>query len=210
MRDLFIGLNLNDRMQQVTFDEFYSKYTVHNEILWGNYHKGIITRDELKWKRMWRTLLDFSIGDELLAKEMSEGFLEILPTKKIVFPYTFEILKYLQQEGYHLHLITNGFETTQHSKLKHSGLDVFFSAVITSEASDSMKPKKEIFEFALNKTGALLPESLMVGDNLEADIQGAINAGMDNVFVNHLRQEAEKAILPTYTIFHLQELEAIL
>ena len=65
-----------------------------------------------------------------------------------------EILNYLADKGYILHLITNGFEKTQHSKLKYSGLDKYFKEVITSEGSNSLKPHKEIFEYAFKKTGA--------------------------------------------------------
>jgi putative hydrolase of the HAD superfamily len=79
--------------------------------------------------------------------------------------------------------------------------------VITSEASNSLKPRKEIFDFALQKAGALVDESIMLGDNLDADIQGAINFGMDSVFVNHLQVVTEKQ--PTFTITHLKELENI-
>jgi putative hydrolase of the HAD superfamily len=138
---------------------------------------------------------------------MSGQFLEILPTKKILFPYTFEILDYLKAKKYELHLITNGFEKTQWSKLNHSGLSRYFTHVITSEASNSLKPKKEIFDFAMAKAKATLPESIMIGDNLDADIQGAMNAGMDTVFVNHINAMPE--IKPTYTVTHLQQLESI-
>src|SRR5688572_28218822 len=79
------------------FDKFYTSYLHHNALLWDRYHKGFISSDELKWRRMWRTLLDFKIGDEKLAKDMSAQFLEILPTKKVLFDYTIEILEYLQQ-----------------------------------------------------------------------------------------------------------------
>ena len=171
------------------------------------YHKGLISSDDLKWKRMWRTLLDFKIADEPLAKEMSAKFLEILPTKKLLFPHTIEILNYLTEKNYSLHLITNGFETTQWSKLNNSGLSKYFTHVITSEGSNSLKPKKEIFDFAMDKAGASLPESIMIGDNLDADIQGAMNAGMDTIFVNHINAVPE--IKPTYTVTHLKELELI-
>ena len=190
-----------------SFVEFYRHYLHHNEILWSRYGKGFITADELKWKRMWRTMLEFKIGDEQLAKEISVKFLEILPTKKALFPYTIEILDYLLDKKYQLHLITNGFEKTQWSKLNNSGLGNYFIHVITSEASNSLKPKKEIFEYALQKTGALLHESIMLGDNLEADIQGAINAGMDSIFVNHINISTE--LQPTYTVNNLEELKAI-
>ncbi|HNJ27792.1 MAG TPA: HAD-IA family hydrolase, partial [Ferruginibacter sp.] len=153
------------------------------------------------------TMLDFKVADEPLARELSAKFLEILPTQKRLFPYTLEILHYLKGKRYELHLITNGFEKTQWSKISNSGLDGFFTHVITSEASNSLKPKKEIFDFAMNKAGASLPESIMIGDNLEADIQGAMNAGMDSVFVNHINATTE--LKPTYTVTHLKELEDI-
>ena len=194
------------------FDDFYKIYLHHNAILWDRYHKGFITTEDLKWKRMWRTLIDFKIGDEALAKKMSAKFLEILPTKKILFDYTTEILDYLLEKKYLLHLITNGFEKTQWSKLNNSNLAKYFTHVITSEVSNCIKPSKEIFEFAINRSGALMHESIMIGDNLDADIQGAINAGMDSIYVNHINAEVsvEPAIAPTYTIYNLRELENIL
>jgi putative hydrolase of the HAD superfamily len=190
------------------FTDFHRQYMHHNAILWERYHKGFITTDELKWKRMWRTLLDFKIGDEKLARQMSERFLDILPEKKRVFPHTFEILNYLRDKQYALHLITNGFEKTQWRKLNSSGLNIYFTEVITSEGSNSVKPQKEIFDFALQKTGARKEQSIMIGDNPDADIGGAVNAGWDSIFVNHTGAETPAA--STYSVTHLKELESIL
>lgn len=190
------------------FDLFFTRYSHHNERLWDRYTKGFIKQEELRWKRVWLAMLDFKIADELLARALSQQFLELLPSKKNLFPYTFEILEYLKAKNYHLHLVTNGFEKVQHSKLQQSGLDGYFEAVITSEASNSLKPHKEIFDFALQQTGAGTEESIMIGDNLDADIQGGINAGLDTIFVNHLNVVPH--VKPTYTIHHLKELEAIL
>ncbi|HSN07477.1 MAG TPA: HAD-IA family hydrolase, partial [Hanamia sp.] len=106
-----------------------------------------------------------------------------------------------------LHLITNGFEKTQRLKLNSADLSKYFTHIITSETSNSVKPKKEIFEFALNKAKSKSDESIMIGDNPEADILGAINAGMDSIFVNHTNEEC--IAKPTYTIHHLKELEEI-
>jgi putative hydrolase of the HAD superfamily len=156
---------------------------------------------------MWRSLLDFKIGDEVLAKEMSAKFLAILPTKNKVFDYTFEILDYLTKKEYSIHLITNGFEKTQHSKLKYSGLGKYFKEVITSEGSSSLKPNKEIFDYAFKKTGANPAESIMLGDSIDVDIVGAMNAGIDQVFINHLNIPID--IKPTYVVSSLKELEEI-
>ena len=187
------------------FNSFYIKYLHHNKILWDRYHHGYISAEDLKWKRMWRTLLDFKVPDEVLSKKLAARFLEILPTKKEIFPHTFEILNYLRDKEYQLHLITNGFEKTQWTKVKNSGLEPYFLNMITSEASNSLKPKKAIFDYALNKAKAELNESIMLGDNLDADIQGAVNAGMHSVYVNHI--EGAPTSLATYTITHLKQLE---
>jgi putative hydrolase of the HAD superfamily len=136
--------------------------------------------------------------------QMNELFLQLLPSRNLLFPDTIEVLQYLQAKGYSLHLITNGFEEVQHNKLKHSGLAPFFGVVVTSECSNSLKPQKEIFEFALAKTGAAVEESLMIGDTLDVDVAGALNVGMDAVHVNYNHKEQD--IKPTYTVYHLREL----
>jgi putative hydrolase of the HAD superfamily len=190
------------------FDLFYNNYLQHNEKLWARYRNGYIKQEELRLKRMWLTLLDFRIADDALTREMSDMFLQLLPTRTILFPDTTDVLHYLRDKGYTLSLITNGFEHVQHSKLKHCGLDVFFSEVITSESSNSLKPQPEIFQYALKRTGASVQESLMLGDNLEADVAGAMGFGMDAVHVNHTGIEQD--ITPTYTIRNLKELKEFL
>jgi putative hydrolase of the HAD superfamily len=189
------------------FDLFYKNYSVYNDRLWEEYRNGLIKQDVLRVKRMRLALLDFKIGDEELAEKMNVGFLDLLPTRTHVFPYCYEILDYLIDKKYTLHLITNGFEEVQQNKLKYSGLAKYFTEVITSEASNSLKPNKEIFEFAFRKSNAKPEESIMLGDNIDVDIVGAMNAGIDQVFVNHVN--AQPAIKPTYTVYSLKELEDI-
>lgn len=190
------------------FDLFYRNYLVHNEALWARYRSGHIKQDELRLKRMWLALLDFKIADEALAMQMNELFLQLLPTRTVLFPDTKDVLNYLRDKGYGLHLITNGFEETQHNKLRHSGLAEYFAIVVTSESSNSLKPQKEIFDYALRRTGATAEESLMIGDTVDVDILGAVNAGMDSVHVNY--NGGEPAAQATYTIRHLKELKAFL
>jgi putative hydrolase of the HAD superfamily len=194
------------------FDLFYKNYLQHNDKLWERYRKGFIKQEELRIKRMTLALLDFKIYDENLSKELSTVFLDRLPTRTLLFPYAMEILQYLLDKGYLLHMITNGFEKTQHSKLKYSGLTPFFQEIITSEGSKSLKPEKEIFEYALHRSGASVHESIMIGDTIDVDMLGALNAGMDQVFVNHISKEPvaiKENKFPTYTVYSLKELEDI-
>lgn len=186
------------------FDLFYKNYLVHNDKLWERYRKGFIKQNELRVKRMWLALLDFKIADEALSQQMSDTFLAMLPTRTILFPHTIELLTYLREKNYQLHLITNGFETVQHNKLKYSGLAPFFKEVITSEGSNSLKPNKEIFDYAFKKTNAQPGTSIMIGDTVDVDILGAQNAGMDQVYVNHVGNKA--SVNSTYTVTSLQQL----
>jgi putative hydrolase of the HAD superfamily len=204
--ELHTALNLEERGVN-DFDLFHKNYLVHNEKLWERYRNGFIKQEDLRVKRMRLSLLDFKIADETLAQEMSVRFLDLLPTRTILFPYAKEILRYLTTKGYNLHLVTNGFEKTQHNKLNYSGLKYFFKEVITSEASNSLKPNKEIFEYAIQKCNTKPDECIMIGDSIEVDIVGALNAGIDQVYVNHLGIEPE--VKPTYTVSSLKELEEI-
>lgn len=192
----------------IDFDGFYDTYSAHNHRLWDRYSKGFIKQEELRWKRVYLSLLDFKVANEKLSKEISNAYLEILPNKTNLFPYTIEVLDYLKNKDYRMHLITNGFESVQFKKINNSGLSDYFIEVITSEASNSLKPHKDIFEYALKNANASVSESIMIGDNESADIQGGINIGMDTIFVNHI--QAVPTVPATYTITHLKELEAIL
>ncbi len=206
LQQLYIQNNLLEKGVG-SFELFFEKYSYHNHRLWDRFSKGFIKQEELRWKRMWLTLLDFKIADETLSRLLAQQFLEQLPLQNNLFPHTLEILNYLLNKNYVLHLITNGFEQVQHHKLRNSGLTPYFQQVVTSEGSNSTKPNVAIFDYALNKAKAQKNHSIMIGDNLEADIQGGINAGLDTVFVNHIGVDPH--IHATYTITHLQQLENI-
>jgi putative hydrolase of the HAD superfamily len=207
LEELFVQHQLETRGVP-SFDHFHQTYTVHNDKLWKRFRNGFIKREELRWKRMWLTLLDYKISDELLAKKIGEDFLAVLPTKASLFPGTVEILDYLENKNYPLHLITNGFETTQYLKLKHAGIDQYFTHVITSEMAGSLKPHREIFDYALQKVNTTAEKAIMIGDTLEVDILGAQNVGMDQVYFNPA--VPPNGIQPTYVIQHLLELKNIL
>lgn len=192
-----------------SFEEFHNTYCVHNDKLWDRFRKGFITRHDLREKRFRLTLLDFKIGDEKLCELLSEQYLAVLPTQTALFPYAKEVLEYLAAKNYPMHLITNGFEETQLLKLRSSGIHHFFTEIITSERAGSLKPYREIFDFAITATGATAATSIMIGDALDIDIIGAYNAGIDQVYFNPL-VPADGDLKPTYVIQNLSEIKNIL
>ena len=205
MRQLYDEYELKKRGIE-DFDEMYKWYSVHNDKLWERYRNKFIKREELRWKRMWLMLLDFKIPDTSLAHEISTAYLEILPTQTRLIPHAKEVLDHCKGR-YEMHLITNGFDTTQRLKLQYSGIARYFTHLITSEKSNSMKPHRDIFDFALNLTKAEAEHSIMIGDAIDIDILGAINAGWDTVYYNP--HDAPHNRQPTYEIKHLEELMKI-
>jgi putative hydrolase of the HAD superfamily len=191
------------------FTEFKENFNNHSDRLWTKFRSGLIRREELRWKRFWFALLDFKIADTSLAHEMSSAYLEILPTQTTLIPFAKEVLEHCNsQECYTIHLITNGFEATQRLKLQFSGIASYFSELITSEKSNSMKPHADIYEYAMKVTGAKTEECIMIGDALEIDILGAINAGWDQVYYNPAKTAHNQK--PTYEVHQLSDLVTIL
>ena len=189
------------------FDSFHTSYNHHNDRLWERFRNGYMKREELRWKRFWLALLDFRITDTALAHEISSAYLEILPTQTLLIPHAKEVLEHCKGR-YPMHMITNGFETTQRLKMQFSGIASYFSELITSEKSNSMKPNPSIFDYALKATGASAEHSIMIGDAIDIDILGAINAGWDTAYYNPQKLAHDRK--PTYEVQGLNELMTIL
>lgn len=186
---------------------FFQEFSAINELLWAKYRKGFIKREFLRWKRFAKTFQHFGYLNDELAKEMSENYLVHLPKQNKLLPYAKEILDYCKAKNYEMHIITNGFEITQYEKMANANITDYFKEVITSEQCNSLKPSSIIFEFAHQATGATPKNSLMIGDSWEADILGAKDYGMDQVFYNPNKLSfTDKA---TYEINCLSELKAI-
>ncbi|MEA4957462.1 Pyrimidine 5'-nucleotidase YjjG [bioreactor metagenome] len=100
------------------------------------------------------------------------------------FPETMNVLIYLKNKGYKLGVISNGITIKQWEKLVRLDIHYFFEEVITSEEVGFEKPKKKIFEEALNRMNCKAENSIMVGNKAEIDTIGAVNAGMSAILVN--------------------------
>ncbi len=112
----------------------------------------------------------------------------------MLFDGAIDILSYLKPK-YKMHIITNGFEEVQHKKMKNSDLLPFFDKIITSEEVGVKKPNPIIFNYALEKSEALPEESIMIGDNFEADILGAKNVGMYTIFCKFNGEVATEKVI---------------
>jgi putative hydrolase of the HAD superfamily len=140
---------------------------------------------------------------------MGDYYLKILPTKTALKPFAKELLDYLSSK-YPLTLISNGFREVQYKKIRSCQIENYFSFIVLSEDAKALKPDARIFEYALELNQAKPQETIMIGDSYIADILGAKNAGIDQVYVkNNTNLSAEKFDC-TYQISHLKEVLEIL
>lgn len=187
--------------------EFHEVYHPLNEQLWVLYRADQITKDELNRTRFLKPLEHYDIHDIELADHLSEDYVYWSPRIVRLVSGTMELLGYLKPK-YHLHLITNGFQEVQHTKLSGSGLEPYFETLTVSEEVGVKKPNPEIFQYALHKANAAAEDSLMIGDEMAVDIDGARDAGMDTLFFNPKGEiiEGER----TYEVCNLLEIKKIL
>jgi putative hydrolase of the HAD superfamily len=205
---------LNELFDQHRFTErgieknnFIERYHHHNNIHWDLFRKGKINREQLRTVRWKNTLSEFSIADEVLTKNLSDQYLQLLPLKKNLLDDAINVLEYLKPK-YSLHIITNGFEEVQMKKMETTGLASYFTHLITSERACSAKPNREIFMYAFQVTSATAHNSIIIGDSIEADMEGAKRMGMDHVFFNP--EKNKHAEIMTHEVQSLLELKKIL
>lgn len=184
-------------------EKFIQDYIIINDILWEDYRKGFIQKEELRFERFRQALKKHNIEDTNLCKQLSGDYVAVCPLKTNLFPNTIETLDYLK-EKYVLHIITNGFEEVQHIKLNNCNLTSYFSEVITSERAGYKKPDSRIFEYAITCAQTSASECLMIGDSLESDIIGARDANINQVYFNPEKTPHQEEV--THEISDLSEL----
>jgi putative hydrolase of the HAD superfamily len=192
---------------------FYDAYWTANIDLWTQYAKGEITRDYLIVERFRRPL---SVGKGIevtkeLCLEISDKFLDFCASKPGVIDGAHEPMDYLKRKGYRMHMCSNGFHEVQYKKLDACSLHDYFNTIILSEDAGVNKPSKDYFDYALKVSGANRETTLMIGDNLQSDILGALNAGLDAMLFNRWQVPSEE--LPqdlTFVVDNLCDIMEIL
>lgn len=162
---------------------FMEYYKGINEKLWGEYRENKIQKSELSYKRFDLTLNEFGIFNTPLAKKMASDYIIISPFKTRLYNDTIEILEKLKPH-FKLLILTNGFEEIQVERMQRTGLNKYFQEMVTAEKAHALKPHPGIFEYAFRVSSSLPNECIMIGDDLEADIKGAVNAGIDSIWLH--------------------------
>lgn len=193
------------------YDAFSSAYYAKNSELWALYHHGKIEKDFLiieRYAHLLRTI-GYNDIDNRLAQRMNEYYLDTLALQTQLVPYAIELLDYLTRRGYNLYILSNGFIEVQHKKLQSAGIGDYFKRMVLSDEIGINKPDRRLFDYALEVTHSQAADTLMIGDNYDADILGAMQAGWGQIYFdrNHRGITAQE---PQHTVHSLKKVMDIL
>ncbi len=169
----------------IDLNKFLNIYIPINFSYWKLYRDEKITKEFLRYNRLKSSFekLNISLSDDVINK-IADDYVISLPVNNFLIKDTILVLDYLRNK-YRLHIITNGFTEVQNKKIVNSQIKKYFHSIIDSETVGVKKPNIKIFDYALRVSGAGSKNSLMIGDNLEADILGALNAGFHAIHFNN-------------------------
>lgn len=187
--------------------KFIALHVPINANYWKLFRDGHITQQQLRYGRLKDVFdaLQYDVSDEVISV-LSEEYVATLPVNNHLFEGAIELLEYLKP-NYSLHIITNGFHTVQEGKIKNANLGQYFETITNSEMAGCKKPNPAIFEFALKAANVEKGDSIMIGDCIEADVQGALDYGIDAIYFNEHRLDAHPSIKQ---VNHLLELKNLL
>ncbi len=188
-------------------EELHRTFLEVNDILWDDYNLAKIGRDDIRRNRFPMIYKKLGVPLDHIPENIEYEYVNLCPTKSAIFPDAFQVLNTLAEDRV-LHVITNGFDDIQFTKMESSGLRDYFEVIITSETAGYRKPDPRIFDLALSRAGAQKQESVMIGDNLISDIGGAREFGIDQVFFNPNSKSHNDSV--TYEIKRLNELLELL
>ena len=208
LKGLFADFGL-ERKGSGDFQSFNRVYQRENAQCWADYRAGRMEKEVLRTERFKRALSGFGIEDASLAESMGMEYVNRGPHQRHLLPGTLEVLEALRGRGHDIHILTNGFSEIQHIKVENTGIAQWIDALLTSEQLGALKPARKCYEGALEATGALANQAWMIGDDHEADVVGAHEAGWKSVYFNPSGGEIDGSPAVA-TVSTLRELLAVL
>lgn len=217
LKDGIENIRKHDVSVENALHSFFLKYDKLNHQLWALYEAGEMSKEDLRWKRFHEAFRWYGVDDEDLARKFGEDYLEQMILENRLMPGAVEMLESIRSSGGRMAILSNGFKEVQYRKLRGSGIDGFFDAVVVSEEAGCLKPRPGIFAYAVERLSGIRrqdnPEAwreakrqtLMIGDDPVNDILGAQIFGIDQFFYNHKRTKAishatyESQVLPVFS-----------
>lgn len=189
------------------FDDLNTKFQKINDELWHSLEKGKLTKQEVFTYRFRMLLKDLSLE---ACSELNEEYLNLLAEDPQPLPGAEDLLESIPGE-IPVIVVTNGDRNVQKKKLRSLSFRDRITHMVISDDVGFSKPSREIYQYALSQSQ--LPSDskvLMTGDNLNADIKGALDMGFEACWYNPNGKALPPSVKPSYEIQHLRELKAVI
>ena len=179
----------NEPQRWPAFPDFAAAWHEAAERGWQRYVAGELT---FAAQRTWRVQQVLAMQQDSEAdsqppteQEVSDIFARYLAFYENSWSLYPDVLPCLEAlSAYPLGLITNGDGNQQRQKLQRTGIAEYFTSVVISGDIGVAKPQREIFERSAEELGLNPSELLFIGDNPQADVLGAIQAGWQCIWLN--------------------------
>ena len=198
---------LNKYNINVGLQSFLKIYMPINFSLWNLYRDDKITKEYLRHNRLKSTFEKLNINIKpSIIDNISDDYVKHLPDNNFLLKDAITVLDYLFKK-YTLHIITNGFTEVQNTKIINSNLKKYFTCIIDSETVGVKKPHSKIFQYAFDISKATnKSQCLMIGDNYEADVRGAIKNGFKAIHLNSNSENLHKDSIIINDLISLKEI----
>lgn len=184
-------------------------YLTINRALWADFDRGIGTQDELTVERFRQFNAALGLHNDPVS--FNRDYLTYLGQCATLLPGALELCRDLHEAGCTLSIATNGLARVQHSRLDASPLRAHISHLFISEELGAQKPLPGFFQPML--TALRISDKsrcLMVGDNLNSDIQGGQNAGLPTAWYNPRKLPLTEDIRPTFIVTDYAQLKDLI
>ncbi len=206
LKDIYSREEVQERYS-LGFEEFHKEYFTINENLWAQIRDGKIDKNYIREHRFYDSFLFFGIDDKELAQKFETNFLDEIISNNELVEGAFELLEYLSDKKYRLHVLSNGFEEVTYRKCELSGIKNYFETITSADEINVRKPQPEIFDYAMKKSDALKENSIIIGDDWIADVEGGLSFGMDAIFFDRFEDNFDTEVK---TVKHLEEIKKYL
>lgn len=202
-KEAMAALGLTDKAELA-----FPDYQRENLRLWLDFERGLVSKEYLKVERFRRTFGIHALDADPDAA--SRFYLDALPESVVLIDGALELCARLARVG-EIGIITNGIEVVQTRRIARAGLGDHLAFVATSEACGFAKPDGRFFAFSSRMFSRFSKEeAIIVGDRLDANIEGARRFGIDSCWFNPLGSANPTAVAPTFEAVRLEEIGVLL
>ena len=187
---------------------YVESYRVINHEVWRDFENGELAKEHLRNRRF--ELFFMELGIRADVDRVAREYLEHLSQSAFLIPGAEALLEEVSK-NHKLVLVTNGLKEVQRPRLKKSTIGHYFETIVVSDEIGHAKLDAAFFDYVFNEIG--FPDKsrvLMIGDNINADIRGGLEYGLDSCWYNPEKKSLENGINPTMIIHQIGQLTRFL